>query len=131
MAPMLARAAASRAVASTQMNERSSRSHSVFRLRISGKNSQTGEGDCSGGLILGQKECSRNSARTLLDLILCIRSAPSHFDPCVRLRFFSLLFLFLFFFFLVHFHKRTLCLLSLFCRGVLPVRVESCRSCGL
>lgn len=42
MAALLARAATNRAVARTDMNERSSRSHSVFRLRIAGTNSQTG-----------------------------------------------------------------------------------------
>jgi kinesin family member C1 len=39
---LLARAAANRAVAKTDMNERSSRSHSVFRLRLLGHNPATG-----------------------------------------------------------------------------------------
>jgi hypothetical protein len=42
VAPLLARASANRAVARTDMNERSSRSHSVFRLRIVGSNPKTG-----------------------------------------------------------------------------------------
>eukprot|EP01104_Vermistella_antarctica_P018339 TRINITY_DN6749_c0_g1_i1.p1 TRINITY_DN6749_c0_g1~~TRINITY_DN6749_c0_g1_i1.p1 ORF type:complete len:759 (-),score=201.95 TRINITY_DN6749_c0_g1_i1:33-2258(-) len=40
---LLKRATRNRAVASTMMNERSSRSHSVFQLKIVGKNSITGE----------------------------------------------------------------------------------------
>ncbi|KAL9111264.1 MAG: hypothetical protein Q9227_004343 [Pyrenula ochraceoflavens] len=40
---MLDRAMANRSVAATKSNERSSRSHSVFMLRLSGKNSVTGE----------------------------------------------------------------------------------------
>ncbi|KAJ3358982.1 hypothetical protein GGF32_009847 [Allomyces javanicus] len=40
---MLVRAARNRAVATTNMNERSSRSHSVFALAIEGKNETTGE----------------------------------------------------------------------------------------
>lgn len=40
---LLNRAAKNRATAKTEMNERSSRSHSVFQLRMSGKNSVTGE----------------------------------------------------------------------------------------
>lgn len=39
----LQRASHNRAVAKTNMNERSSRSHSVFQLRISGVNNDTGE----------------------------------------------------------------------------------------
>ncbi|XP_069954136.1 kinesin-like protein KIFC1 [Cherax quadricarinatus] len=40
-----------RAVAETKMNERSSRSHSVFRLKLSGTNSKTSE-SCEGTLNL-------------------------------------------------------------------------------
>ena len=40
---LLHHAAKNRATARTEMNERSSRSHSVFQLRMSGKNSVTGE----------------------------------------------------------------------------------------
>ncbi|KAI8845529.1 P-loop containing nucleoside triphosphate hydrolase protein [Chytridium lagenaria] len=40
---LLKKAALNRAVAATNCNERSSRSHSVFTLRLSGKNSLTGE----------------------------------------------------------------------------------------
>ncbi|RKO98564.1 hypothetical protein CXG81DRAFT_6275, partial [Caulochytrium protostelioides] len=40
---LLNRARANRAVAATNMNERSSRSHSVFTLRLAGKNQITGE----------------------------------------------------------------------------------------
>jgi kinesin family protein C1 len=40
---LLERAKTRRAVAATLMNERSSRSHSVFSLRVSGNNSLTGE----------------------------------------------------------------------------------------
>lgn len=40
---VLAAAAKNRAVAATDMNARSSRSHSVFRLHIEGKNSMTGD----------------------------------------------------------------------------------------
>ncbi|KAJ8023458.1 Carboxy-terminal kinesin 2 [Holothuria leucospilota] len=43
VAHLLERAAKNRAVASTAYNERSSRSHSIFRLKISGKNEVTGE----------------------------------------------------------------------------------------
>ena len=47
MSSLLERAAKNRAVAATQCNERSSRSHSVFRLRLSGNNANTGE-SCEG-----------------------------------------------------------------------------------
>ncbi|KAJ3096950.1 hypothetical protein HDU97_005425 [Phlyctochytrium planicorne] len=40
---VLRKATANRAVAATNSNERSSRSHSVFTLRLTGKNAQTGE----------------------------------------------------------------------------------------
>ena len=40
---LLAKAARNRSVARTMMNEHSSRSHSVFRLHIAGKNALTGE----------------------------------------------------------------------------------------
>lgn len=40
---LLAKASTNRAVAKTDMNERSSRSHSVFRLRIAGRNELTSE----------------------------------------------------------------------------------------
>lgn len=40
---MLAKAMANRSVAATKSNERSSRSHSVFMLRIQGQNSVTGD----------------------------------------------------------------------------------------
>ncbi len=40
---ILSKATENRAVAKTQMNERSSRSHSVFRLKITGRNTMTGE----------------------------------------------------------------------------------------
>ena len=43
VAGLLAKANGSRAVASTKMNAQSSRSHSIFRLRISGVNPSTGE----------------------------------------------------------------------------------------
>lgn len=43
VADLLTKAAKNRAVASTAYNERSSRSHSIFRLKISGKNSVTGD----------------------------------------------------------------------------------------
>eukprot|EP00158_Paraphelidium_tribonemae_P008971 Partr_v1_DN28738_c2_g1_i2_m62156 putative kinesin-like protein len=48
---ILKRAAQNRKVASTECNERSSRSHSVFILKISGENQLTGE-SCSGVLNL-------------------------------------------------------------------------------
>jgi kinesin family protein C1 len=48
---LLAIAQSHRSVASTLMNERSSRSHSVFTLRVSGTNSVTGE-KCDGSLNL-------------------------------------------------------------------------------
>jgi kinesin family member C1 len=48
---LLAIAQSRRTVASTLMNERSSRSHSVFTLRISGENAATGE-MCEGSLNL-------------------------------------------------------------------------------
>ena len=48
---LLALANSRRSVAATLMNERSSRSHSVFTLRIRGKNSHTGE-SCHGSLNL-------------------------------------------------------------------------------
>ncbi len=44
---LLERASKNRAVAATQCNERSSRSHSVFILTITGKNKTTGE-NCRG-----------------------------------------------------------------------------------
>ena len=44
---LLKQAAKGRAVAETKCNERSSRSHSVFRLKICGKNDITGE-SCTG-----------------------------------------------------------------------------------
>lgn len=37
------RASSNRRVASTEMNDRSSRSHSIFQLKLDGKNSVTGE----------------------------------------------------------------------------------------
>ena len=40
---LLERASASRSTAATAMNERSSRSHSVFQLKISGVNNETSE----------------------------------------------------------------------------------------
>jgi kinesin family protein C1 len=48
---LLARAAGRRTVAATLMNERSSRSHSVFTLRVAGVHAGTGEA-CSGALNL-------------------------------------------------------------------------------
>jgi kinesin family member C1 len=48
---LLLRAQSRRSVASTLMNERSSRSHSVFTLRIKGENEETGE-KCIGCLNL-------------------------------------------------------------------------------
>jgi len=48
---LLAVAQSRRSVAATLMNERSSRSHSVFTLRISGTNASTGE-NCEGCLNL-------------------------------------------------------------------------------
>ena len=51
MAHLLKRAHKNRAVAATNCNERSSRSHSVFQLRITGKNAITTEA-CSGMLNL-------------------------------------------------------------------------------
>jgi kinesin family member C1 len=48
---LLALAASRRSVASTLMNERSSRSHSVFTLRVIGENKLTGE-KCAGALNL-------------------------------------------------------------------------------
>jgi kinesin family protein C1 len=48
---LLALAQSRRTVAATLMNERSSRSHSVFTLRISGVNQSTGE-QCEGSLNL-------------------------------------------------------------------------------
>jgi kinesin family member C1 len=48
---LLQQAQSRRSVASTLMNERSSRSHSVFTLRISGINTRTGE-SCEGSLNL-------------------------------------------------------------------------------
>jgi len=49
--PLLRRAKKNRAVAATNCNERSSRSHSVFILKIHGKNSKTSE-SCVGSLNL-------------------------------------------------------------------------------
>ena len=46
---LLKKASENRAVAETKCNERSSRSHSVFRLKITGLNEITKEG-CEGGL---------------------------------------------------------------------------------
>lgn len=51
VASLLARAQSRRSVASTLMNQRSSRSHSVFTLRVSGFNVNTGE-TCEGCLNL-------------------------------------------------------------------------------
>ncbi len=51
VATLLARARRTRAVAATNMNERSSRSHSVFQLRITGSNALTTE-SCAGTLNL-------------------------------------------------------------------------------
>ncbi|KAG8748402.1 kinesin-like nuclear fusion protein [Ceratobasidium sp. 414] len=48
---LLQRAHKRRTVAATLMNERSSRSHSVFTLRVTGQNSHTGE-SCTGSLNL-------------------------------------------------------------------------------
>lgn len=48
---LLQRAQKRRTVAATLMNERSSRSHSVFTLRVTGHNTHTGE-SCSGSLNL-------------------------------------------------------------------------------
>lgn len=48
VASLLEKAARKRAVAATNCNERSSRSHSVFRLHISGHNTVTEE-KCRGG----------------------------------------------------------------------------------
>ena len=48
---LLRRARNARAVAATNCNERSSRSHSVFILKIQGSNSKTGE-NCTGSLNL-------------------------------------------------------------------------------
>lgn len=45
---LLEKSRKSRAVAATKCNERSSRSHAVFRLKITGKNSLTSEA-CEGG----------------------------------------------------------------------------------
>ena len=47
VARLLERAAQNRAVAATNCNERSSRSHSVFRLQLTGSNKITGE-NCKG-----------------------------------------------------------------------------------
>ena len=47
VARLLEHAARNRAVAATHCNERSSRSHSVFRLKLSGSNGKTGE-TCEG-----------------------------------------------------------------------------------
>ncbi|KZV98777.1 kinesin-domain-containing protein [Exidia glandulosa HHB12029] len=51
VASLLSLAQSRRSVAATLMNERSSRSHSVFTLRISGSNAMTGE-TCDGALNL-------------------------------------------------------------------------------
>ncbi|KAG8777721.1 kinesin-like nuclear fusion protein [Serendipita sp. 398] len=51
VATLLARAQSRRSVAATLMNQRSSRSHSVFTLRVSGSNTVTGE-TCEGCLNL-------------------------------------------------------------------------------
>ena len=51
MRSLLQQAQSRRSVAATLMNERSSRSHSVFTLRISGRNIHTGE-CCEGSLNL-------------------------------------------------------------------------------
>ena len=51
VATLLARAESRRSVAATLMNQRSSRSHSVFTLRVSGTNAVTGE-SCEGCLNL-------------------------------------------------------------------------------
>ncbi|CAG7846979.1 Kinesin-like protein klpA [Serendipita indica DSM 11827] len=51
VATLLARAESRRSVAATLMNQRSSRSHSVFTLRVSGTNTITGE-SCEGCLNL-------------------------------------------------------------------------------
>ena len=47
MYSLLEKATQNRAVAATQCNERSSRSHSVFRLKLVGENQLTGE-KCQG-----------------------------------------------------------------------------------
>ena len=60
---LLERAARNRAVAATQCNERSSRSHSVFRLKLTGKNAKTGEA-CDGKHMI------------LLPLTLILRNLP-------------------------------------------------------
>ena len=60
---LLERAARNRAVAATQCNERSSRSHSVFRLKLTGKNAKTGEA-CDGKDVI------------LLPLTLILRNLP-------------------------------------------------------
>ena len=51
MYSLLEKATQNRAVAATQCNERSSRSHSVFRLKLVGENHLTGE-KCQGTLII-------------------------------------------------------------------------------
>jgi kinesin family protein C1 len=62
---LLARAASRRTVAATLMNERSSRSHSVFTLRVTGANPLTGE-TCEGSLNLvdlaGSERLDRSGA---------------------------------------------------------------------
>ncbi len=63
VANLLARAATNRAVARTDMNERSSRSHSVFRMLIVGNNSHTGD-DASPALMRrGVVPCDAESGR--------------------------------------------------------------------
>ena len=51
MYELLKRAAKNRAVAATRMNDRSSRSHSVFQMYLRGSNALTGE-NCNGVLNL-------------------------------------------------------------------------------
>jgi len=55
VARLLERAARNRAVAATHCNERSSRSHSVFRLKLTGKNGKTRE-TCEGMHVVLQSQ---------------------------------------------------------------------------
>ena len=59
---LLAKASHNRSVAETKCNERSSRSHSVFRLHLTGRNGLTEE-TCAGLLIVTKNTISSSNAK--------------------------------------------------------------------
>ena len=70
VALLLRKASENRAVGKTQSNERSSRSHSVFTLRLNGTNPLTGE-KCDGVLNLIDLAGSERLAQSVRPAVLC------------------------------------------------------------